>query len=51
MIRGHGTRELVVIDRQFYQSTVADGNVGFGKGTSELIVIQVQMTKFDKLFT
>ncbi len=49
MIRGRGPRELIVIDRQFHQPTVADGNVGFGKGPLQLIVIQVQMTKFHKL--
>lgn len=49
MIRGHGPRELIVVECQFHQSSVADGNVGFGKGPLQLIVIQVQMTKFDKL--
>jgi len=48
IIFGHGSRQLIVMDGQFPQTTVSDGNVGRWKGTREVVVVQVQMPQFDR---
>jgi hypothetical protein len=47
----HGSRQLVVIDRQRLQPAIAYRVVRQGQRPAKLVVVQVQMTQIDKRFS
>jgi hypothetical protein len=47
----HGSRQLVVIDRQRLQPAIAYRVVRRGQRPAKLVVVQVQMTQIDKRFS